>query len=207
MLKCECCKQGDALCGTHPAALWEAPQKVRLSCIYLTSCLLQQEQGGGFAPVWVLTPSAIYACFRIYSLNMGQVFALTMIRWANAQWQLDQRGGEVKCAVESGTGCPKSLLMRDPKCFTMMYSEQLIKMFKYVPVNGLFYFSVCTFHPSYGFSLCFWRVFIKCSNPSGYYLKSGAGQKQVCFLGPSNFISPSIIEAPHSDWAGFCLLF
>lgn len=49
---------------------------------------------------------------------------------SSAQWQSDQRAGEhdrTKCAVESGTGCPKSLQVRDPKCFTMVYSKQVIK--------------------------------------------------------------------------------
>lgn len=116
-----------------PAALCRALNLVMLLCIYLTSCLRQWEQKRSALPVQVLHP------LHLLPLTFqGIRYVHQPGRWRTAAYSSSQiRGLEnmtaaitnkwTKCAVESGTGCPKSLQVRDPKCFTMVYSKQLIK--------------------------------------------------------------------------------
>lgn len=140
-----------------PAALWRALNLVMLLWIYLTSCLWQWEQKRSALPVQVLHPlhllPLIFQGIRYVHQPGISLFVPVTCRWRRAAYSSSQiRGLEnmtavitdkwTKCAVESVTGCPKSLQVRDPKCFSMVYSKQLIKkkLWNYVLVHCFSYF-------------------------------------------------------------------
>lgn len=113
-----------------PVSLWGA-QKVRLLCIYSTSCLSGNKRS--VSSLTLCEFSRVLLC--IYCLRKLSSSV------SGGHVSSDERAGEhMQYAVESITQCPKNLQeMRDGKCFTMVYSEQLIKknkMFNYVTLCG-----------------------------------------------------------------------
>lgn len=104
-----------------PVSLWGA-QKVRLLCIYSTSCLSGNKRS--VSSLTLCEFSRVLLC--IYCLRKLSSSV------SGGHVSSDERAREhMQYAVESITQCPKNLQeMRDGKCFTMVYSEQLIKKTK-----------------------------------------------------------------------------
>lgn len=187
-------------------------------------------------PLCTFSTLCIHFLFNISGFSVtstNQIFFLfipvTGRMKSRVQRKSDQRAGEhdsrgrwTECAVEYGTGCPKSLQVR--KCFTMVYSKQLIKncetiflvccfSFKLAvnnqvmdpPGSSIWLRSASPLMPQYFGSL--WRAAAKSSVSN---MKAGVGpvHPQQVFH-PSNHISASIIDTQHFDRASpdaFCLL-
>lgn len=123
--ECGCCYQWAA------TAMWGTLNLVILLCIYSTSCSWQWAQKSLASSV--PSASTSFQLYRVVSLSTNLYLLLSQVdeeqRTAAVRsegWRMWQQWWWAKCA-ESSTGCPKSLQVRDPKCFTMVYSKQLIK--------------------------------------------------------------------------------
>lgn len=82
-------------------------------CIYLTNSVRQWEQK--VCPPCTSSPTHCFDSLEHTCLSDGRTE------------EPDSSNEREECAVQSGTGRPKSLQARDPKDFTKVYSEQLIK--------------------------------------------------------------------------------
>lgn len=126
--KCECCTRF-------------SQEHKKWDCVFIRLPVCVGTRGLPPPPPCVSPPILCICRLRtMSSMSSGQVL-LRSEGWRTRQ----QRRWWTKCAVESGTQCPKSLQeMRDLKCFTVVYSEQLIKKKVQEFYCSLFFFQQMT---------------------------------------------------------------